>query len=113
MEGNAMAGKRGETQMAQVPPYLRRLQEADPDFAQRVADLLQFASSEGALDANTKTLMSLLADAILGHPDGVAAIADRARQQGVTEAQIAETVRMAFVTAGVPALVTALSAFRR
>jgi alkylhydroperoxidase/carboxymuconolactone decarboxylase family protein YurZ len=68
--------------------------------------------ANGALDAKTKTLMSLLGDAILNHPDGVAALAGRARQQGATEREIAETVRMAFMAGGLPALITALRAFR-
>jgi alkylhydroperoxidase/carboxymuconolactone decarboxylase family protein YurZ len=98
--------------MADVPPFLKPLAQNDPDFAQRVVELMGVASSDGALDAKTKTLMSLLADAILAHGDGVAAIAERARREGVSEQAIAETVRMAFITGGLPALVTALRAFR-
>ena len=99
--------------MAEVPVFLRPLGENDPEFAQRVVDLMAFANAAGALDAKTKTLMSLLADAILGHPDGVAAIAGRARQQGASEQEIAETVRMAFMAGGLPALATGLRAFRQ
>jgi alkylhydroperoxidase/carboxymuconolactone decarboxylase family protein YurZ len=57
--------------------------------------------------------MSMLADAILGHGDGVRAIAARARAQGASEEEIAETVRMAFLTAGMPGLVTGTNAFAR
>lgn len=98
--------------MAEVPAFLKPLGEKDPEFAQRVVDLMRAADAEGALPAKVKTLMSLLGDAILGHPDGVAAIAQRARQQGVSEQEIAETVRMAFMAGGLPALVTGLRAFR-
>ena len=55
----------------------------------------------------------MLGDAILGHPEGVRAIADRARAQGATEQEIAETVRMAFLCAGMPGLVTGTYAFRK
>lgn len=98
--------------MAEVPVYLKPLDEKDPEFAQRVMDLLRVAQGDGALPAKTKTLMSLLGDAILGHPEGVAAIARRAREQGASEAEIAETVRMAFLAGGLPALITGLRAFR-
>jgi alkylhydroperoxidase/carboxymuconolactone decarboxylase family protein YurZ len=42
----------------------------------------------------------------------VAALAGRVRQLGATEQEIAETVRMAFMAGGLPALITALNAFR-
>ena len=51
--------------------------------------------------------------AILAHPDGVKAIAGRARAMGVTEEEIRETVRVAYECGGTPALVTALNAFRQ
>ena len=99
--------------MAEVPLFLKTLAENDPEFAQRVVELTAFADAGGALDAKTKALMSMLCDAILGHHDGVAAIAERARKQGATEQEIAETVRMAFTAGGLPALVTGLRAFKR
>jgi len=98
--------------MTEMTAFLKPLGEKDPEFAQRVLEVMGLANADGALDAKTKTLMSLLADAILAHGDGVAAIAARARQEGVSEQAIAETVRMAFITGGLPALVTALRAFR-
>ena len=75
--------------------------------------LQDFAGKDGALPAKVKTLMSMLGDAILGHGEGVKAIAEQARAQGATEAEIADTVRMAFLCAGMPGLVTGTSAFRR
>jgi alkylhydroperoxidase/carboxymuconolactone decarboxylase family protein YurZ len=74
--------------------------------------LQQFVAKDGALPAKVKTLMSMLGDAILGHSEGVRAIAQRARAQGATEQEIAETVRMAFACAGMPGLVTGTYAFR-
>jgi alkylhydroperoxidase/carboxymuconolactone decarboxylase family protein YurZ len=55
--------------------------------------------------------MSLFGDALLGRADGVKALAARARSQGATEAEINETVRMAFYFGGIPGLVTATKAF--
>ena len=68
--------------------------------------------TDGALSLKVKTLMTMLCDALLGHGDGVAAIANRAREAGATEAEIAETVGVAFLFGGMPALVTGANAFR-
>jgi len=57
--------------------------------------------------------MTMLCDALLGHDDGVKNIANRARAVGATEAEIAETVGVAFVMGGTPALVTGANAFRK
>ena len=62
-----------------------------------MTSLQEFAGKDGALSAKVKTLMSMLADAILGHSEGVKVIAERALAQGVSEQEIAETVRMAFL----------------
>ncbi len=54
----------------------------------------------------------LLCDALLGHGDGVANIAKRARNLGASEGEIAETMAMAFLMGGMPGLVTGANAFR-
>ena len=99
--------------MANVPAFLQALDENDPEFAAKVLEAMRFTYADGALDAKTKSLMLLLADAILGLGDGVASIAERVRREGATEAEIVETVRMAFMAGGLPGLVTALRAFPR
>ena len=68
--------------------------------------------AEGALSIKTKTLMMMLCDALLGHTDGVANIAKRARDLGASETEIAETVAVAFMMGGMPGLVTGANAFR-
>jgi len=98
--------------MAEVPPHLKALAQADPGFAQKVMDVIAAVDGAGALDAKIKTLMAMLADAILAHPEGVASLANRARREGATEQEIAETVRVAFSAGGLPALVTAQRAFK-
>ena len=95
------------------PFFVEALEKNDPQLLRQMTSLQDFVSKDGALPAKIKTLMSLLGDAILGHPEGVKAIAERARAQGATEAEIAETVRMAFFCAGMPGLVTGTSAFRK
>jgi len=94
------------------PFFVERLEREDPELLAHMQALQRFAASDGALPARIKTLMSMLGDAILGHAEGVRAIAARAREQGASEQEIAETVRMAFLIAGMPGLVTGTYAFR-
>jgi len=93
------------------PFFVEALEQNDAALLQQMQSLQDWAGQDGALPAKIKTLMSLLGDAILGHGDGVKAIAQRARAQGATEQEIAETVRMAFLCAGLPGLVTGTHAF--
>jgi len=95
------------------PFFVEALEKNDPQLLRQMTSLQDFVSKDGSLPAKIKTLMSMLGDAILGHAEGVKAIAERARAQGATEAEIAETVRMAFFCAGMPGLVTGTSAFRK
>jgi len=95
------------------PFFVEALEKNDPQLLRQMNSLQDFVSKEGALPAKIKTLMSMLGDAILGHPEGVKAIAERARAQGATEAEITETVRIAFFCAGMPGLVTGTFAFRK
>ncbi len=68
--------------------------------------------ADGALSMKVKTLMTMVCDAILAHPDGVAAIAGRAREMGASEEEIAEAAGVAYLMGGLPALVFAANAFR-
>ena len=95
------------------PFFVKALEKADPEMLKHMTAMSDFAGKDGAIPAKMKTLMSMLGDAILGHPNGVKALADRARTQGASEQEIAETVRMAFFCAGMPGLVTGTYAFRR
>lgn len=93
------------------PFFVEALEQHDPEMLRLMVEAQGFAGKDGALPARIKTLMSMLGDAILGHGDGVKAIAARARAQGASEEEIAETVRMAFLIAGMPGLVTGTYAF--
>ncbi len=57
--------------------------------------------------------MSLMGDAMLGRPEGVKVAGRAGPLAGATEAEIPETVRMAFYFGGIPALVTATHAYRK
>ena len=89
------------------------LEENAPDLLKNVAGVREAVLQEGALSLKVKTMMTMLCDALLGHADGVANIANRARAAGATEDEIAETVGVAFLFGGMPALVTGANAFRK
>ncbi len=94
------------------PNWQTMLGKSAPDLMKTVGDLQKAANTDSALSAKTKTLMMMLCDALLGHNDGVANLAKRARALGASEAEVAETIGMAFLMGGLPGLVTGANAFR-
>ena len=94
------------------PAYMAALENSDPKMAEYLSVGREFIMTDGALPAKVKTLMTMVCDAILAHEDGVRIIANRARDMGATEEEIAEAVRVAFLFGGLPALVTACNAFK-
>ena len=97
----------------QAAPWQTMLEENAPDLLKNVASVREAVLQEGALPLKVKPMMTMLCDALLGHADGVATIANRARAAGATEDEIAETVGVAFLFGGMPALVTGANAFRK
>jgi len=93
--------------------FMELVEQHDPELAKLFAASREFTMRDGAIPAKYKVLMTLLSDAIQGHPDGVKAIAQRARDMGVSEAEICETLRVAYDCGGTPALITGLNAFRQ
>ena len=83
-----------------------------PELLKKVKGLQETVLADGALSVKTKTLMMMLCDALLAHSEGVANIAKRARALGASEAEIAETLAVAFLMGGMPGLVTGATAFR-
>jgi alkylhydroperoxidase/carboxymuconolactone decarboxylase family protein YurZ len=94
-----------------LPAWLQTLQQRDPEFASGYLAQRERVLKDGAIPAKYKILMTMIVDAIQAHPDGVANIANRARAAGATEAEINETVEVAYLFGGTPALVTAINAF--
>ena len=95
-----------------LPPWIQALQQRDPEFAQSYLAQRERILKDGAIPAKYKILMTMIVDAILSHPDGVATIANRARAAGASESEIQEAVEVAYLFGGTPALVTAMNAFR-
>ena len=96
-----------------LSPWIETLKQRDPEFAETYVEQRNRALRDGAIPAKYKILMTMMVDALMSHPDGVANIANRARAAGATEAEIIETVEVAYLFGGTPALVTAMNAFRK
>jgi alkylhydroperoxidase/carboxymuconolactone decarboxylase family protein YurZ len=99
--------------MTQTASWQTLLEENAPDLMKAVSGTRDTVLVDGALSVKVKTLMTMLCDALLAHPDGVANIANRARAAGATEEEIAETIGVAFLFGGMPALVTGSNAFKK
>ena len=99
--------------MTQQSSWQDLLANNTPDLMKTVGGARESVMADGALSNKTKTLMTMLCDALLGHDGGVTTIANRARAAGATEEEIAETVGVAFLMGGLPALVTGANAFKR
>ena len=92
------------------PEWLKKLQYRNPQFAKMYTSMRDRILKNGAIPAKYKILMTMIVDAITAHPTGCAAIANRARLAGASEAEINEAIEVAYLFGGTPALVTALNA---
>jgi alkylhydroperoxidase/carboxymuconolactone decarboxylase family protein YurZ len=95
-----------------LPGWIKDLEKRNPRFAEMYLAQRDRVLKDGAIPAKYKILMTMIVDSLMSHPDGVAAIANRARSAGATEAEINEAVEVAYLFGGTPALVTATNAFR-
>jgi len=98
--------------MTQPASWLDLMEQGAPELMKVVTRTRESILPDGALSNKTKTLMTMLCDALLGHDGGVTTIANRARAAGASEEEIAETVGVAFLMGGLPALVTGSNAFK-
>ena len=95
------------------PPYqkvLESLRKHDPKFSGTIEHTLKGIDGE-ALDKKTKELIKLAISSVLGVDEGVKIHGQEARNLGATKEEIAETVRIVFLSAGIPGLYSAINAF--
>jgi alkylhydroperoxidase/carboxymuconolactone decarboxylase family protein YurZ len=96
-----------------LPPFVQQLESRDPELYEAVKKVTEVAMTPGALDAKTKTLISLALDAYIGAERGVMVLASRARELGATEQEINETLRISYSVSGSGCLATSASAFQK
>ena len=93
------------------PVFISALEKSDPKFFAEMKAVFDLAMAPGELDARTKVLLAMSLDALSGAEGGVKVLAKAARSMGVTEAQIAEALRLAYFVAGNKVLETSRAAF--
>jgi len=98
--------------MSKMAPWQTILGKHAPELLKQSTGLQETVIVDGSLSVKTKTLMMMLCDALLAHPEGVANFAKRARALGASENEIAETLAVAFLMGGLPGLVTGTNAFK-
>ncbi|MDP6179379.1 MAG: carboxymuconolactone decarboxylase family protein [Desulfatiglandales bacterium] len=96
-----------------LPGWIKKLQHSNPQFADMYLAQSDKILKDGAIPAKYKILMTMIVDAITAHTEGCAALANRARAAGASEAEINEAVEVAYLFGGTPALVTATNAFSK
>ena len=98
--------------MSQSTSFMEELNKHDPEFFKFLQSLMEKTQEAGALDQKTRSLIMLAIDAAGSHPEGVKNLANRARVLGASNSEIIETIRLAFLGAGIPGLVAGLAAFQ-
>ncbi len=93
------------------PTFYSALQKYDPEFYAAVLGVREKTQAARALDAKTRTLISLALDTAAGASQGVKNLAARARELGASEDEIREVMRLVYSNKGNQALATAQSAF--
>ncbi len=93
------------------PAFIEKMEMFDVDLGDQVRGLGNMLMVDGALSAKTKTLMTILGEALIRRDQGVKMVAGVARNLGATEEEINETIRLAFLLGGLPALASASNAY--
>lgn len=98
--------------MKHVPPYMKILEilkKNDPVFSESLARTIK--EVDGALDKKTRELVKLGISSVLGQIEGVKIHSQKAGEFGASKEEIAEVVRIVFISSGVPGLYSAINAF--
>lgn len=94
-----------------VPEFIAELERRDADIGDPITTAFREVRADGALSMKTKTLIVMALDAALGHPHGVASLAQTAREQGASDDEILEVLEVVTMTCGIQALGTGTHAF--
>jgi alkylhydroperoxidase/carboxymuconolactone decarboxylase family protein YurZ len=94
------------------PKPIADIEKTDKQLFEAVKNIYDFTMAPGELDTKTKMLIMIALDAYHGASEGVEILSDRARKLGATDSQIAETLRVAYLTKGMGTLVASRFAYR-
>lgn len=96
-----------------IPPYVKVLEamrKNDPIFADSLARVIKEVDGE-KLDKKTRELVKLGISSVLGQIEGVKIHSQKAKEYGASKEEVAEVVRIVFLSSGVPGLYSAINAF--
>ena len=93
------------------PEFITKLQKTDPKLYESVSQLFDLSMGPGELDGKTKILIVLALDALSGSSEGVRMLSKVARNMGLSDNQISEALRLAYLVAGNPVLDAMKAAF--
>lgn len=88
------------------------ISEKIPDLAALSKEDARFMDSDTALPSWVKYLLGAALDAVANHPNGCRRYGARAIEQGATQEQVADTIRMLRIFGGRPAMVTGAESLR-
>jgi len=100
------------TKEIKIPPYvkiLKVLQKNDPNFAEILEHTIK--DIDGTLDKKTRELVKLGISSVLGQIEGVRIHSQKAIEFGASREEIADVVRIVFLSSGVPGLYSAINAY--
>ena len=80
-----------------TPKFVADLAQTDPPMFRLLQDTIDLAMQPGVLDGKTKLLIALALDAFKGSEAGVRSLAGQARDEGATEDEIQEVLRIAYL----------------
>ena len=95
-----------------IPPYVKILEvlkKNDPIFSETLARTIK--EVDGALDKKTRELVKLGISSVLGQIEGVKIHSQKAKEFGASKEEIADVVRIVFLSSGVPGLYSAINAY--
>jgi len=97
-----------------VPVFLHSLFDADRELCEIVMQgIASIHHEDGAIPLKYRYLMSMVADGMMNHPDGVVGMANAARQAGASETEIREVMRIIYVSGGMVALMSSIGAYSK
>ncbi|MBS1677627.1 MAG: carboxymuconolactone decarboxylase family protein [Actinobacteria bacterium] len=91
-------------------PFVERVAAGSPEFGELIAQAQQVSYAPSALDPKTKILITLAIDVVLGAEDGAEVLGRVAREQGVTEAELIDVIKLCFTVAGTRQVAVAVGA---
>ena len=96
----------------QQPFWAEPIEKVDPSLIAKLNAMRQFTFKEGALPTRTKVLMMMLSACYFSLEGGTAGLAALARKAGASDEEIKETLHVAFLMGGMPALNTGIAALK-